>query len=250
MEHNGCDPALGEQSDPAGLALDFRKRASDLTETDPEEAASALSRDFADWTYRYLHMNLEVVLHCLSVRDGCDYHLILRAVPDGWPGLNRRTNDVIPSGDEGDRDGDFVFLGITKLVHSPEKWIPSFIWLKRHHRIKDFFRNVLGSTSSSTLHFRQGISERELSAASGAVAVGPCSNESGLVQRIAHGAERVRNDAGQGGWKGFSQLDLMKIATRIRIDFNNDGVWAALTEPGDFPLKVLNLSLGVVDAIS
>ena len=35
-----------------------------------------------------------------------------------------------------------MFIGITQLVQSPKTIIPSFVWLKRNHHIKDFFRDL------------------------------------------------------------------------------------------------------------
>jgi hypothetical protein len=115
----------------------------------------------------YENLDLEVDLKLRSMPEMGDYHLIFRAVPLGREAERNNFTKIslvkgAVSGSDSDWDDDFMFVGITKLVQSPKKIIPSFVWLKRNHQVKDFFRNVLGWPYYSSLNFGEVVPEGEL----------------------------------------------------------------------------------------
>jgi hypothetical protein len=155
--------------------------------------------------------------------------------------------DRFPSSSNSHRDDDFVFVGITKLVQSPKKIIPSFVWLKRNHQVKDFFREVFGLTPYATFYFIDGIPKGEMRVFPFGFGGYP-DGVPGLVESGTQAVECVRGNAGQGDWHGLGQLDFMKILSSIRVLLDDVGVWVTVEERNGFPVKLHNASLGVVDA--
>ena len=258
--NDGCDSGLlsVEQADAPRLSFDSHEAALDFAKQGVEETGRFLARHSLDLADHYKHMKCEVVTKCRSMRDASEYHLIFRAVPLGWPrdeaGLAGTAEEsLIESGvTNGVNDGknDFMFVGITQLVQSPEGTIPSFVWLKRHHHVKDFFRYVLGAPLSRVVLTSNGgfvATEREVGVVAG-FASSDSSSISGSIERGAQMAEDFKGDPWQGGWEGFGQLDLMRILSSVGIWFNDSGVWVAVDEASHLSFKLLDTSLGILDA--
>jgi hypothetical protein len=161
-----ADDGLGK-TDLRRRGSDGCESALDLGKYDVKESDGLRSLHSIDLANRYVKLNLEIVLRLRSMRDACDYHLVFRRVPLGWP--TERPNggrlEVMRIGiPGGERQGDdeIMFAGVTELVQGPKGAITSLVWLKRHHRIKNFRRNVPGIARAATQHFGFRVSEGEL----------------------------------------------------------------------------------------
>lgn len=248
--HSGCDSGL-EQTDAARLTFDSHEAALDFAKHGVEDANRWLAAHSLNLADHYERLKLEIVVRCVPTSDAPEYHLVFRGVPNECSAgaADRRLHkmDFRESGGNDHGDKDFVFVGITQLVQSPEKIIPSLVWLKRHHHVKDFFRNVLGASFYSTQHFGEIIPEREMGVMA-ALSGGNGGSVSGTVKRGAQVGKDFEGDAADGGWQGFSQLDLMKILSSVRIWFNQNGVWITTDEGSNLPFQLVDASLGVLDA--
>lgn len=253
----GCDSGLlssGEKTNAARLCFDSHEAALAFAQHGVEDANRWLAAHSPKLADRYEKLELEVVSRIVSVFHPHDYHLIFRCVPDGWPRAGTVHSDLAKvdlGGGGGEDHGkqDFVFVGITQLVQRPEKIIPSFVWLKRHHHVKDFFRHVAGLPFFSTLcvHFPDVIPKGEL----GMTAIRP-SGDSGSVASAIQGraqmGEDFKGDVRQGDWQGFSELELMHVLSSVSICFNDYGVWVTTDVRDDFPFQLVDTSLGLLDA--
>ncbi len=255
--NNGCDSGLAissNQTEAPRFRFDSHKAALDFAKHGAENAKRWLAAHSLNFADHYDDAKLEIVLRVVSVRDGKDYHLVFRCVPPGWPNHTHDGNVTGPGhevgkiGDGSNRDNDFVFVGISQLVQRPENIIPSFVWLARHHHVKDFFRHVFGLASYSTLYLRDIVTEREL----GVPTPGARSDGDGITGLVQSGAEivgSIEGDPRQGGWQGFNQLDLMHILGGVGIWFNYESIRVASAKGGNLPFKLVDVSLGVLDAI-
>src|ERR1700694_2919924 len=94
---------------------------------------------------------------------------------------------------------DFMLVGITQLVQGSQEIIPSFVWLRRNHHIKDFFRNVLGTLLCSTSNFRESLAEGEVSSSS----VCSSSNSNGETSLVESGTQindNIKHNPRQCDW--------------------------------------------------
>ena len=252
----GCDPKPDsslEQTDAPRLRFDSHEAALNFATHGVENANRWLTAHASNIADHYENLNLEVVVRCRSMRDAHDFHLIFRCVPCGGDAkaadiAHKATDHHVASG-HADRDNDFVFVGITKLVYRPENNIPSLVWLKRHHDIKDFFRQVFGAPFYSVLNFSSILTEREMGVLTRLT--GSKGNRvSSLVEGGAQSIENIRGDPRETYWQGLSELDLMGILSSLSVRLNDSGVWITVDENGNLPFKILNTSLGMLDAVA
>jgi len=73
---------------------------------------------------------------------------------------------------------------------------------------------------------------------------------SSLVEGGTKVVESVKGDPWQGHWHRLGELDLMRILRALRVCFNDDGIWLTAEEGHNLPFEIVNVSLGVLDAIS
>jgi hypothetical protein len=242
-----------DQINSSGLCFYSRDDAFNYADELVQDSNSWLAAHSLDFANRYELLNLEVDVACRSVRDARDYHLVFRAVPTRGEakldnGIEMSVTNVPAASIESGWNDDFVFLGITKLVQSPKKIIPSFVWLKRNHQIKDFWGNVFGACVYSTLNLSQVTPKREVGAPPS------CSSSDGdgkasLVEGGTKGTHNIKCDSGQTYWHGFNELDLMHILRGVSVHFNDTGVWMRFEEDANLPLKFTKAALGVLDAV-
>ena len=242
-----------DDPDTSGLCFDSQDDALNFANKSVEDSIRWLSIHNVNFCHRYEHLNLEIVIDACSMSNSNQYHLIFRAVPSGWDFKGNQSLEIsmIEHGAacrHGDGGNDFMFVGITKLVQGPEKIIPSFVWLKRHHEIKDVFMDILGASCSSTFH----VSER---GAKGEMCVPPTISSShgdrvsDLIKGGTQTANNIKGDTGKPNWHGLNELNLMSILNSVRIEFNDSGVWVSLEENRYFPFKLTKTTLGVLDTV-
>jgi hypothetical protein len=246
-------PKSFEQIDSESLQFDSPDDAIHYAKQCVENSKHWLAVHNVNLCECYENLYLEVDLIVRSMSEMGDYHLIFRAVPLGWEAEGNNFTKIslvkgAVSGSDSDWNDDFMFVGITKLVQSPKKIIPSLVWLKRNHQVKDFFRNVLGWPFYSTLHFGEVVPEGELSLA-GAMPSGQSNGISGLIETGAQAIYGVKGDPSQCVWHRLSELDLVKILRCIRISFSDCGVGFTIDKDSNLPFKITNMSLGMIETV-
>jgi hypothetical protein len=244
-----------EQSEPPRLSFDSREDALDYARKLVEDSRRWLSVHNVNLRQRYEDARLEIAVECRTAPDAEQFHLIFRAIPDGRPHemseLNVAEYGVVEtkgSGVHRNRSDDLVFVGITEFVQSPQKVIPSLVWLKRHHQVEDVFRDLLGGARDSTLRFGYVVTEREMSMLT-VLASSDADSKSGLVESGAKIVKRIEDNTWQFDWQRLCEFDLVRILGAIRVYVHESGVWIAVREGAGLPFECLNVTLGVVKAV-
>ena len=244
-----------KDAESAALSFDSHDSALDFAEHCVERARRWLVANTINVADHYLRSELEVVAQARSLRHPGDYHLVFRVVPRGRPIANAdfwAPGEIHSPSRHEDSGGqeNFVFVGITKLVHGPEQVIPSLVWLERRHEVKHGLGNVPGSPFAYVPRrdLCVGIPEGKMSAVAPFVVGSGGDGESGLVKRGAHTTNRVERRAAEGGWNGFSELDLMKLLSGVGVWLKDQCVWVAADETKDFPLEFAHASLRMFKA--
>jgi hypothetical protein len=242
-----------KESNPPSLSFKSHDDAVNYANQLVEDSNRWLAVHNINLCQRYENLNLEVDAVCRSVYEMGDYHLVFRAVPSGREtkgkgALEAGVASIATASSYSNWNDNFVFVGVTKLVQGPEKVIPSFVWLKRNHQVKDFFGQILGLGFYSTLHLGESIPEREMRVLP--VGIGSDSDSvTSLIKSGSHVVNTIRRNTGQADWHEFSQLDFVKILSSVSILFDDLGVWITFKESRGFPLKFSHAALGVFDAV-
>ena len=122
------------QAESARLCFEGHDDALDYARELVQDSNRWLSVYNLNLAHRYKHLGLEVILDVRSMVDTSQYHLVFRAVPNGRKPeadavLEPCAIDHAVADIQGNRSDDFMFLGITQLVQSPQEIIPSLVWL-------------------------------------------------------------------------------------------------------------------------
>ena len=177
------------------------------------------------------------------------FSLIFRGVPQRnskriWP--DQSGVFYAGKGSHAHQHDSLMFIGITEIVQTPQKVIPSEIWFACNHQVKDFFRDVLGTSICSTLDLGEILAERELRK-SGSVDL------SGSIARLIENTPQITNDiegtSGECVWNRLNELGLMHVLHGFRIELDDVLARVFLTESVYFPFKFLKSSLGVPEAV-
>ena len=119
----------------------------------------------------------------------------------------------------------FVLRGITKLIHCPERVIPSFVRFERREKVADFRWNVLASTGQIIEHIIFGGAERKL----GRLRVNSnmfatyCKRE--LVKSGTEIIGTIKNNMRNFFGKLFCKFYLYRICNSSVIFLNDSGPW-------------------------
>lgn len=236
----------------SGLRFDSHQDAIDFANKCVQDSINWQSIHKFDICSRYELLELEIEVKFSAPWSVKDFHLIFRAVPHH--GITNpktksgRSCQLNPTGMGSYGDNDFVFVGITKLVQGPEKIIPSFVWLKRNHQIKDFFGQFFGTSIHRALRISQSSPEGEMGVTS-AFLNSSGDRISGLVKRGTETIGGIENDSRQGSWHGFSQLQLMNLLGSVRAFINDSGVGVTFEPRQEFGFQFRQASLGVLDTV-
>jgi len=194
-----------------------------------------------------------IIIHCVLGIDGCldQYHLVFGAVPSRWirePNVSlalpfdcRAVIRHCYGADES------VFIGVTKLVQSPEKIIPSFVWLERAYQVRNFLREFSATTVEGRF-VSGGISNREESVVSA-----NSSQRSDGTDRLIESRPEIINSvddmAVERQWHRFSQFELEELVSAVIVQIGNSGVSVGLKEGIHFPFKLGKVILCPCDAV-
>jgi|GEM_PF-3470237 len=252
---------LTEKSDSLSLSFNSHKDALNFVDHCAENANRWLSSNNVNFAERYKKGEAEVciTLYLAAESNAHEFKLIFRAVPVRSPNSEGATsvengavttpnrNFEAPRGNN-DGDDDFVFAGITELVQCPQEIVPSFVWLTRKHQVKDFFRDVLGSSVLAAGSLSSVSPKREMCMSSlGAASDG--HSISSVIKGGSHGVDRIRSNTLQSDWDGLSKSDLKHILKGVVIALDNLNVRVGLIECSDLRFKLVDTALGVLNAV-
>lgn len=195
-----------------------------------------------------------IELHCEFSVDGRfgKYHLVFGAIPLGALEdfetftLTRSLRHKAGSPHH-DRPEDSMFIGVTKLVQSPEKVIPSFVWLKRAHQVKNFFREFSAATIKGVWEFGSRTCEREKGVIGGEAAQLRDRTDS-LIESSPEVINNVDDMAVKSTRHLFSQLELEQLVSAVSVKISDSSVVVGLEERIHFPLKFGYVIVSPVDA--
>lgn len=141
-----------------------------------------------------------------------------------------------------------VGVRITNAVKTPEKVIPSFVWIEPHKKAVQFRWIVPQSPASEFTFHPFGVpSEGEACFRGAGVAEANSSSKAGVVQSVPqmrsrfldHQVDVVRQEA--------VQLNLEDLLSGVSIYLDNGGVWPCLEEGFDQSFGLVNVLLCASD---
>jgi len=132
-------------------------------------------------------------------------------------------------GNYGYRTDGSVFIGITKLVESPDEVIPSFVRLEPANEVADFFRNFFEESVNSLIEF-------SLTVANGKVSILPDKSEYGLIESGAEVVDNVASMPSETAWHGLNELELVNLMNAVRVRLDNLGI-SVFIEGEHLPLQ-------------
>jgi hypothetical protein len=159
------------------------------------------------------------------------------------------TNDVSgvddPAPIDFERDKGAVFLGITKLVESPQIVIPSFVWLLRAKQRNDFRGAIFADLPSVDIVIELDgiVPERKIRSFQPTIAASESGSISGLVESGTEIVGNIEQDARQHFRHLLSELNLVDMISRIRVLLDNMGVWLTIDKIVDEQLEIANVLL-------
>jgi hypothetical protein len=234
-----------EQSNSTRLSFNSHQDALNYVEHIVEDALRWEIDSRIAIADRYEKGKVEIVLEFLAVGCASKLSLIFRGIPQRnskriWPD----ESSVLRAGkgSHTHQHNGLMFIGITEIVQTPQKVIPSEVWLGCDHQVKDFFRDVLGTSICSTLDFGEINAERELRKSSSV-------DLSGSIASLIENTSQITNDiegaSGECIWNRLDELGFMHVLHGFRIELNDVLARVFLTESIHFPFKFLKSSLGV-----
>ena len=188
---------------------------------------------------------------CLNVGFGSmaqKFHFVFLAIPDGDGDSERGVADngifvKDTAGVHGGRGNDSMFVGVSNLVESPNKIIPSFVWLKLATKeVADFRRQFFANALHSEFEF-------SFTVADGKVLESPRESVHGLVESGAQIVDSVHGDPLQIDWHAFDELGLMDFLASARISLNHFGAWATLVKLRQLPFELLDVTVCPSEAV-
>src|ERR1043166_6909135 len=144
-----------QESDTLGLRFNSHNDALNFADKLVKDSKHWLSVHELDIVNRYKKHDLNVHVEFTSSNIAGKCHLIFGSVPvrhmkRGVP-RSRYGGEAHTLSNYGHRTDGPVFIGITKLVESPDEVIPSFVRLEPANEVADFFRNFFGKTVNSVV---------------------------------------------------------------------------------------------------
>lgn len=241
--------ALTKNPDAATLRFDSHQDALYFSRKGVEDSKRWLSSNNLDIAERYERRELELIYGEVASGTNRGYEqFIFRAVPASPDHSVAGQADIFyrittECGEYGPDHS--VFAGITNLIEGPKKVIPSGIWLKRDHQIKNLVGQFYRVSPNSASGFRLGIPEWK-----GALLTfspkGFSRRVSDLIQsrpKISKGIVCETSDASR---HLLNQLELENLLLPARIILGNDSVWPFIHEGRELRFDCLGVSLGML----
>lgn len=222
-----------QEADALGLRFNTHDDALNYADERLKDINHRLLVHKLDIVNRYKHHELNVHVEFTSSNIARKYHLVFGSVPvrhlKGGVPRNRYRGEAHTLSDYGYRADGSVFIGITKLVESPDEVIPSFVRLEPANEVADFFRNFFKETVNSVIEF-------SLTVANGEVLELPHKSEHGVIESGAEVIDNVASTPSEAAWHGLNELELVNLMNAVRVRLDNSGV-SVLIEGEHLPLQ-------------
>jgi hypothetical protein len=176
-----------EKTNPNRLCLDGTDDAFDGKSKAVEHRFSRHSGRGLNFIESYEHLDVELVFKTTFPGRSSEFDLVFSAIPFKplgeikVDGAGHARPDTAGANGNSHWADDAVFVGITQLVQTPEKVIPSLVRLERSHDREDFVGDFFGACFPVTHNARSIVMEGEI-AIPPAPAVGDCDSVSTLVK--------------------------------------------------------------------
>ena len=244
------DVILGKKIEPSPLRFNSKNDAIRYADEVVEEFNRRLFENKVPNVVKaYRSVQLEIVIRLRSAASNpCDGYLVFRAKP-GHVLNQRRAVTLVRdlTRKENSANEMFMFTDVGQLVHSPEGFIPSFVWLKRSHEIKDFLGNVFGSMDSTILDVSSGVAEGKVGFLAGlSGGDGNCATE--LIEGGAKILDSVERQSGDSQRQRLNQSDVLDVVSCIkRVWLSENSVRLTLKESRREDFNFVDVRLGVFD---
>ena len=244
------DVILGKKIEPSPLRFNFTNDAIRYADEVVEEFNCRLVENKVPNVVKaYRSVQLDIVIRLRSAASNpCERYLVFRAKLGHILNQSRAVTLVRDlTRKENSANEMFMFTDVGQLVHSPEGFIPSFVWLKRSHEIKDFLGNVFGSIGSTILDFSGGAAEGKVGFLSG-LSGGDGSGATELIESRAKILDSVERQSGDSQWQRLNQSDVLKVVSCIkRVWLSENSVWLTLKESLRKDFNFVDVRLGMID---
>jgi hypothetical protein len=241
--------ALVEKAEPSGLRFNSNDDAISYADKVVEEFKRRLVENkVPNVIEAYRRVQLEIVVRLRpAASNPADLYLVFRANPRYFFDQNAGTFVDEFAREENRANEIFMFTDVGKLVESPEGVIPSFVWLKSRHQIKDFLGDIFGSIFSTTLDIGRGFSEREMS-----VLAGLSGRDSNCVTELIECSpkvlDRIERQPGDSQRQRLNQPDVLEIVSFIKwVWLSENSVRLTLKEGFCENFNFVDVRLGVLD---
>jgi len=175
-----------------------------------------------------------------------DPSISIPLVPNGGRSANRC--DISDPGEK-----HIVFVDGVKAMESPERVIPSLVWVDVPDRIDDFLPHALYFCSKSGFAFRgrnRTVEDWELGLWTGAFPIGADKLTGKMVQSAAQVMNSIPNNAKQGWRNRVSLEDLNNWLRGVRLDIYAHGVGLRISEDAERGFELLDMFFGPLDFLS
>jgi hypothetical protein len=244
---------LFDQPNPAALPFRSHQDALDFASHGAEHVNRVLAADnLVNIVERYRKGELEIKLSVNIGRVGNagEYQLVFFAVPSqiSTKELDAASSDSgisthADTASEGERVKQFVFRGVTKLVHCPEGVIPSFVRLESSEEVTDFRWQVLAASGQIVPHISFSWAEGELSRFRvGTPGMLTANCESSLVKDRSEIVSAIKDDVGKVFCKWFTENDFENLTNSIFVFLSDWGPWLEL-KGVDLPFQISKVVL-------
>jgi hypothetical protein len=240
--------ALVEKAEPSRLRFNSNNDAISYADKVVEEFNRRLVENkVPNVVEAYRRVQMEIVVRLrIAAFNPADFHLIFRATTSAFD-QNAGTFVGDFAREENSANKIFMLTDVGELVESPEGFIPSLVWLKPSHEIKDFLGKVFGSMASTTFHVGSGVSEREMSVLAGLSGRdGNCVTE--LIERSPKVPDRIERQPGDSQRQRLNQPDILEIVSCIkRVWLSENGVRLTLKKSLREDFNFFDVALGMLD---
>lgn len=243
-----CQLELGEKPEPSRLRFNSNNDAISYADKVVEEFNRRLVENkVPNVAEAYRRVQMEIVVRLrIAAFNPADFHLIFRATPGA---LDQNTGTFVDhfAREENSANEIFMFTDVGKLVESPEGFIPSLVWLKSRHQIKDFLRDIFGSISSTTVDIGSGLAERKVCVLAGLSGRdGNCVTE--LIERGPKVLDRIERQPGDSQRQWLNQSDVLEIVSCIkRVWLSDNSVRLTLKKSLREDFNFVDVALGMLD---
>lgn len=239
-----------ENTDALAFGLDGIEDVRNGPDEVPEELHYGFPMRNFNLIESYQKAEIYLAFRIVLNRETTQFDLIIGAVPDGADGYRDGlgscaewkpgTKDQSPTSYPEKR----MFIGIVNCVESPEKVVPSSVWLERSKERSDFFRELFGPAFQASFEILGAARKRE-SALTEVRPVDAAGNSHGVTRIIKSGSEMVggfNREMPDDVWQRFDESEFVKfLAGAIRIRLYDKAVWFGCEESARFDFDISNV---------